>query len=176
MVARGGVRSDSENRGIHQPVSDKLGVDDETFRLTMRQKLHAYSLVLTLMVFCSHAGADVGFVAVKKNNQVQRSADRFAISVDSRPPQTMTIQVKPRRGERFTKAELEVTEANQPLARIPVRAVVQRDRSHSIELTLAPSFARTSRLNVLIDSTDASVGTVYGIELGSYLTHESAAP
>ena len=128
-----------------------------------------FILAIVLVAAWSNATADVGFLLINKLNQSQQSANRIRVSIANHPANTVTILITPRSGERFTKAELEVWEVSRLVARVPVQAVPQRDSTaQTIELTLSPPFAQRSRLNVLIDSTDARVGTVFGIELGTY--------
>ena len=130
-----------------------------------------FSLAVTLLVFCTTATADVGLIVINKGNQEQQTANRITVSVGSHPAKNIEILVRPHSGERFASAELEVFDANRLIARIPVRGTPQRESTAQlIDLMLTPQIARGCRLNVLIDSTRSSVGTVFGIDLGSYLT------
>lgn len=129
-------------------------------------------LLAASFVLCGNAEADVGLVVVDKSNQAQRSGDRFKVSFEGRPADSVRISVKPLAGERFTRADLDISDRGRHVARIPIRAVPQGDGgAYAVELALNPEFARNCRLDVLIDSADPKLpgaGTVFRIELGSY--------
>lgn len=110
---------------------------------------------------------------IAKENQAERSGERFAISTVTRQNGWVRISVgvRPAGDEQFVRADVEVIDQGKTVLRVPVVAAASGEM-HSVQFTASPEMAAKCHLDVLLDvvgKNQTAVGQLYRIEVKSYL-------
>lgn len=118
--------------------------------------------------------AEAMVVTVNKANQEQKLPDGFRLSVVAHSGETVQLQIsaRPSKHEKFVQAHVELRQEKETVLRVPITAKANSSGSRSLELLVRRDQAKNTFLGLFFDPNSPdlpSTGTLYLIELGSYI-------